>query len=290
MRVTDALKQASQASAKVAFAASVVVVCSPLLAEQAPAGDAGAEELLSDQPAITAPRPGSAPQAAIHRSFDEVLRANVADGKVNYPGIAQDPRFADYLEQLKVEPAFGSREQELAYWINAYNALAIKGILDGKSPASFLGRIVYFKTTDYPVGGKKIDLYDLEREILIPLGEPRIHFAIVCASASCPKLRSEAYTADRLEQQLEVNARAFINDPTRNHLDREHKIAYLSKIFDWFDRDFEQHSGSVQRYVARYVDDPELAKALENERYRIKHLKYDWNLNGTPPKAQASVQ
>lgn len=221
--------------------------------------------------------------SALHSLFDTVLRNNVIDGKVNYAGIAADPGFFDYLEKLEVPPRFSTREMELAYWINAYNALAIKGILDGQSPDSLFGRYFYFKSTKYKVGGREINLYDLEREILIPMHEPRIHFAIVCASASCPKLLSSAYTAGKLEQQLESNARDFINDPTRNRFDREWKVAYLSKIFDWYAEDFEKQSGTVQRYLARYIDDPGLAKELETDSYEIKYLKYDWSLNGSAP-------
>ncbi len=221
-----------------------------------------------------------------HQALDEVLHAHVSDGKVNYKAIQKDERFSQYIEQLKQTlPAINTSETEqLAFWINGYNALAVKGILDGKSPSTFFGRIGYFKTTDYNVGGELINLYDLEREILIPLGEPRIHFAIVCASVSCPKLRSEAYSAELLEQQLEANTRSFINDPTRNRFDRKKKIAYLSKIFDWFNEDFEKHSGSVQQYIAKYVNDPELALELRELRYKIKYLKYDWRLNGVPPQ------
>ncbi len=134
------------------------------------------------------------------------------------------------------------------------------------------------------MGGERIDLYDLEREIILPLGEPRIHFAIVCASFSRPPLRPEAYPAERLPAQLEANTRRFINDPTRNRFDRNEKIAYLSKIFDWFPEDFERQAGSVLGFVAGYVNDPELAAALASGEYRIEYLKYDWSLNGTPPK------
>ena len=126
-------------------------------------------------------------------------------------------------------------------------------------------------------------MYDLERSIIIPLGEPRIHFAINCASGSCPKLLSEAYQAEKLEQQLEIVTKDFINDSTRNEFDRDKKIARLSKIFDWFKTDFSDHSGSVQKYIAQYVDDPALAEELRNESYKIKYLKYDWSLNGTKP-------
>lgn len=95
---------------------------------------------------------------------------------------------------MEAEPTFNSHSEALVYWINAYNTLAIKGILDGRSPRTLLGKYSYFKKAKYRVGGKRINLYDLERKVIIPMGEPRIHFAINCASQSCPKLLSRAYT------------------------------------------------------------------------------------------------
>ncbi len=224
---------------------------------------------------------------SLHDPFDGVLDSHVSGGRVDYSAVAKDPRFQSYLEDLSRVKADGlpSRQEKLAYWINAYNAFAIKGILDGYSPGSFFGRISFFKTTSYDAGGTPIDLYALEREVLVPMDEPRIHFAIVCASHSCPHLRSEAYTAEELERQLDQNARAFINDPQKNRFDRDNKVAHLSKIFDWFDADFAKHSGSVLEYVAQYVADPELAKELQSGDYTIKHLSYDWTLNGSPPES-----
>lgn len=227
----------------------------------------------------------AAPQSP-HHTFDAVLRAYVAHGEVNYPGIAQDARFAEYLQELaRIDPeALATREEKLAYWINAYNAFAIKGILDGSSPSTLFGRVAYFKLREYRAGGRDISLYDLERKVLIPMGEPRIHFAIVCASKSCPWLRSEAYTPDRIEQQLDDSARQFINDPSRNFFDSARKVAYLSQIFDWFAEDFQRSSGSVLGYLTPYLNDQRLAQESKNGGYAIKHLDYDWNLNGTPPE------
>lgn len=221
---------------------------------------------------------------ALHSPFNEILIDNVQDGSVNYAGIKNDPRFGDYLSALKAArpDTLTTNAEKLAFWINAYNALAIKGILDGLSPSSFFGRISYFKTTKYEVGGQSINLYDLERDIIIPFDEPRIHFAIVCASISCPKLRPEAYLAGKLEQQLQDNAIDFINDPAKNEFDTQKKQARLSKIFDWFDKDFKKYSGSVQEFVAKFVADDGHKQALLKKSYRVKHLTYDWNLNGTP--------
>ncbi len=223
-----------------------------------------------------------------HQRFDQVLQASVTDGNVDYPSILGNANFAQYLQELEPEPMFQNQAEALSYWINAYNALAIKGILDGRSPRTFFGRFGYFKQATYRVGGKTINLYDLERKVIIPLGEPRIHFAINCASQSCPKLQPMVYTATQLEKQLDASTRSFINDTTRNRFDRDQKVAYVSKIFDWFEQDFSQHSGSVQKYLARYVADPEIAKGLANEQYKVKYLKYNWQLNGIAPKAADS--
>lgn len=222
--------------------------------------------------------------AGMHDDFDAVLRQHVSNGVVDYPGIAADARFAGYVEKLRAPIADGlSDDEKLAYWINAYNALSIKGILDGYSPKSLFGRLKFFKRVEYTVAGRKIDLFDLERKVIIPLGESRIHFAIVCASLSCPALRSEAYDADKLDQQLDDQARRFLNDETKNSFDPERKVARLSKIFDWYEKEFMQLAGSVQDYVAQFVNDPNIAAALETGEYRVKHKKYLWTLNGKPP-------
>lgn len=222
-----------------------------------------------------------------HDLFDAILKENVSSkGDVNYPGIKDDPRFTEYLDYLaKANPeAFSSEDEKLAFWINAYNALTIKGILDGLSPGGFFSRITFFKSTDYKVAGREINLYDLERDIIIPFHEPRIHFAINCASASCPILIPEAYTADKLERQLETNTISFINNEFKNQFDLEKKVASISKIFDWFPEDFERPAGSVQKYLANYAQDAEVSKLLAQDGFRVKYLKYDWSLNGTPIK------
>lgn len=226
------------------------------------------------------------PHAFSHEDFDQVLGAHVSDGSVNYPNIAVDSRFRHYLDALnRLDPnALATRDHRLVFWINAYNAFAIQGILEGYSPQTWWGQARYFVVQDYQVGGHRINLYDLEHQLLIPdFREPRIHFTIVCASQSCPKLRSQAFSPNQLDQQLDDSARQFINDPSRNRFDRAQKIAYLSKIFDWFTEDFVRHSGSLTNYVAQYVNDPDLARELTNDTYRVEFLEYDRNLNGILP-------
>jgi hypothetical protein len=227
------------------------------------------------------------PTQMSHQLLNDVLQIHVKDGVVNYPEIQSDQRFAAYLALLdRVDPlALSTERDRLAFWINTYNACAIQGILDGYSPKPYIGWYRFFKSRMYGIGGARLNLSDLEHEILRKqFPEPRIHFAIVCASSSCPKLTSWAYNATQLDQQLDQAARAFINDPTRNRFDRRQRIAYLSKIFDWFEDDLSTSAGSVLNFVARYVHDADLARALAQDMYRITYLEYDWSLNGPAPK------
>ena len=224
-----------------------------------------------------------------HDLFDQTLRAHVSDGVVQYPQYASDARFTQYLEQLnRLDPTtLPSQNDRLAFWINAYNAFAVKGIVDGYSPTTWTDKYTYFVNRDYMVGGAEVNLYAVERDILIPrFREPRIHFAIVCASQSCPKLQSWAYTPEDLEKQLTHSAKQFINDPSRNRFDSERKIAYLSMIFDWFEEDFTNHSDTLLKYIAQFVTDETLAEDLRQTPYTIKFLEYDWGLNGIPPRPQ----
>ncbi len=224
----------------------------------------------------------AAAQALDHAPFDALLRANVKDGIVNYPGFQESPSFQAYLEALGRPTQHDGKAAALVYYINAYNALAIEGILQGLSPSTLFGRARYFKFKSWPLNGMNITLYDLEHKIIRPLGEPRIHFAIVCASKSCPPLRAEAYAAGKLDAQMDQQAWLFVNDRSRNRFNAASHTAQLSEIFNWFDEDFKV-AGSTQRFIARYVADPAVAKGLAAEQFKVEWIDYDWNLNGNPP-------
>lgn len=221
-------------------------------------------------------------EAVDYAGWDALLRAHVRDGVVDYAALAAAPELEVFLGQLR-DARFTHRTSErerLAFWINAYNALAVAGILDGGSPATLWGRYRFFLRSRHPVAGEEITLWDLEHQRLRPLGEARIHFALVCASASCPKLPSEAYAPARLEAQLERDTRAFVNDPSRNRFGAQARVARLSAIFDWYAEDFQAAAGSVHAYVAAYVTDPEVAQGLGAGQWRIEYQDYDWSLNG----------
>jgi hypothetical protein len=127
--------------------------------------------------------------------------------------------------------------------------------------------------------GRRLSLDDIENDILRrELDEPRIHFAIVCASRSCPVLRDESYRASDLDRQLEEAATRFVRDPLRNRFDAATRTFHASSIFKWFRRDFERRAGSVASFLARYADEA-AAAALRAGGARIEHLDYDWSLN-----------
>ena len=213
--------------------------------------------------------------------WNALLAQAVTDGDVDYTQWENNPSFDALVEQIgTTDTGEVNRQQKLVFFINAYNILAARGILDGSSPDSLLGRYVYFKRDKYLVAGERITLHALEHELIRPLKEPRIHFAIVCASQSCPILQSEAYTLKQLDQQLEAAAKNFINDPERNQLDASSRRAELSSIFKWFEEDFVEAAGSLQAYLAPLVDNEKVADLLEQEAFKISYLKYDWSLNG----------
>ena len=220
-----------------------------------------------------------------YSGWDALLRSHVHDGVVNYPAFASAPELGGFLEQVgAVElTADTPPEQRLAFLINAYNALAVAAILDGGSPETLLGRHRFFQRERHAVAGEEITLWDLEHARIRPLGEPRIHFALVCASASCPKLAAQAYRPGHLDDQLERDTLAFINDATRNRFDAGQRLAQLSAIFDWYAEDFEASACSVPGYVAAYVDDPAIVPGLVDGRWQIEYMDYDWSLNGVAP-------
>jgi hypothetical protein len=227
-----------------------------------------------------------------HPAWNELLAQYVSAGAVDYAGLrgAGRPLLDEYLGSLEsiCRGHYDSwtREQKLAFWINAYNAYTVKLILEhyplpsirsiGWLPgAAFRARFIPLRWLD----GSVLSLNHIEHEILrAEFKEPRIHFAIVCASESCPALASEAYDAETLDVMLTQAARAFVADETKNLFDTDRRTLRLSRIFKWFREDFEV-SSSLQAFVAAYAP-PAVASALQAEEVRVEFLQYDWSLNG----------
>ncbi|MBI2375686.1 MAG: DUF547 domain-containing protein [Deltaproteobacteria bacterium] len=228
-----------------------------------------------------------------HTAWTKLLTRYVRAGIVDYAGLRRggEAELNDYLRSLQsvCRGHFDtwSRAQKLAFWVNAYNAYTVRLILNHYPLKSIraIGLLpgAAFRADFIPMEklrGDTISLNVIENEILRKeLREPRIHFAIVCASTSCPMLRTEAYRAAELDRQLDDGARGFLRDSTKNRFDAVTNTLRLSSIFDWFHEDFEGAAGSLQAFVARYADAP-TARAIGAGGVRVEHLDYDWSLNG----------
>lgn len=230
-----------------------------------------------------------AAEAGLHAPFDRMLRQWVRDGRVDYRCFQANQALLDgYLAALNASnPDALSRSEALAFWINAYNAYTIKLILVRYPRLESIKDISRpWSRRDWGIGGRLHSLDDIEHEILRKrFGEPRIHFAIVCASFSCPKLASEAYAGGRIDEQLTRAARAFLADPQRGlRLDTAGdggaSTVHLSSIFKWFGEDFASKAGSPLSYVTPYLPAPEREGVQrQGRRVRVRFLPYDWTLN-----------
>ena len=230
-----------------------------------------------------------------HSLFDQLLHKNVvvkgSKSAVKYGALKDDPaRLNAYLDEVeKVSAAkFQSwnRNEQIAFLINAYNALTIKLILTKYPDLESIKDLGGFfsgpwKIEFFTLFGEKHHLDYIEHELLRKnYKEPRVHFALVCASISCPPLRAEAYLPQKLDQQLDEAMKAFLGDPDRNRYDADKKVLYLSPIFKWFAEDFIKSKGSVAAFVAPWVTNDEAARRLiVSGKIDIVYLDYNWSLN-----------
>jgi hypothetical protein len=216
--------------------------------------------------------------------LDGVLEAHVQEGYVDYPGIARNVRFHKYLDAIAEFDAEGLADdkERMAFWINAYNALVIKEIIDGQSPIGAISKIKFFRTTEHRVGGRNLDLQSLAEDVLFEFEDPRVHFAIVDSGYSAPRLRSEAYRVDELDRQLDDNTRNFLNDNRKNRISATLRRAKLSPIFEAHVDAFGGDKAGVLEFVSRYVDDEELAEELAGGRFDLEYMEYDYSINGRP--------
>ncbi|MCG3118578.1 MAG: hypothetical protein ALAOOOJD_00798 [bacterium] len=219
--------------------------------------------------------------------FTQVLRDHVKDGAVNYKGLKADTRFADFIEILKkTDPNTIAPKNRLAFWINVYNAFVLKVVTDQYPIKSIMSKTAYalgksnFQKKLVTINGVSYSLNEVENDIIRPMGDPRIHFAINCAAKSCPPLRAEAFEVSRLGEQLDEQARQFITNSEKNSFDFAKNEALVSKIFDWFQEDFKTYATGVPEFISRYLP-PELGKQLlaAGKAFKIKHHDYNWDLN-----------
>lgn len=226
----------------------------------------------------------AAPATAVDQGLlTKVLEQYVnEDGLVDYRSLKANRAGLDaYVELLGgTDPtALGTRDDRLAYWINAYNAVTIQYVLD-EYPLRSVRDVKksgqdFWKSRKFTLGGKEYVIDAIENEVIRPrFQDPRVHFVLVCAARGCPILEARAFTGDDLQARLDAAAKRFLNDSRRNRVDRSAGRLYLSSIFKWYSADFEEAAGSVRDYVKQYLEDPAGIDDLE-----IEWLDYDWSLN-----------
>lgn len=219
-----------------------------------------------------------------HSTFDALLRAHVdSDGWVDYTALQSEASVLDRYLQSVSHVGFDKlgRDQKLVLLINAYNAFTLRLILD-HYPIQSIKDIPDAERWDarrWNVGGNTWSLNQIEHEQIRPkFVEPRVHFALVCAAVGCPKLRNEAYQADRIEEQLDDQSRYVHTHDRWFVFGRGENVVKLTKLYDWYGDDFKQVAGSVLDFAARYS--PSLKQALDAGRKpRVDWLDYDWKLN-----------
>ena len=213
--------------------------------------------------------------------FDAILADRARGGGFDYKGVTgQDKkRLAAYLANLgDADPGSMGEDERKAFSINAYNAMAIAIVLEHYPVKSIRDIDGAFGAIRKKIGGEMLTLDDIENR-LREAGDARIHFAIVCASKSCPPLARKAYRAASLSADLDAQGRAFLSDPSKNLIDRPGERLALSKIFDWDRKEFERDGATVAKFAARFAPDPATASWIETLRKKPEFLKYDWSLN-----------
>lgn len=226
------------------------------------------------------------PGVPSHALYDALLKKHVSpEGKVNYKGFIKDSvLFNQYLNQISrsaPNTETWSKNEQMAYWINAYNAFTIKLVINYYPVSSIkdIGSKVQIPFVNTPwdikfirIGKAKMDLNNIEHgKLRKDFDDPRIHMVLVCASKSCPILLNEAYTADKLNAQLNKQSSAYLADPFRNKITADE--AQLSMIFKWYSMDFNKKNASVRSFVNDH------SKVQLSPKASISYLEYDWGLN-----------
>ncbi|QDV82204.1 DUF547 domain-containing protein [Planctomycetes bacterium TBK1r] len=262
----------------------------------------GVLTLLSMNPCLAGPKVtvGASVPANQQVSMDQIDPCNWGallkryvdeNGNVNYAGWKKSATDVQALEAFlghlsSANPsAQATQAAKLAFWINAYNAVTVHGILREYPTTSIrnhTAKLIGYNIWDdllLTVGGQPFSLNQMEHEVLRKMGEPRIHFAIVCASRSCPRLLNEAYTAEKLDAQLTTNTKVFFANPGNFRYDAVGRKFQLSSILDWFGEDFGSDQAAQLRTIAPYLPSREAYDAAIANSVSVSHLDYDWGLN-----------
>lgn len=216
--------------------------------------------------------------------WTDVLAHHVdARGRVDFSGLAKDRTELDDVVKFiaAIDPSsspdrFRTPNARMAYYLNAYNALAMYGVLEAGVPKRFgwLGRIRFFMIRKFTMGGRAITLYGLENKVIRPLGDPRVHFALNCMSVSCPRLQQSSFTTNALDEQLTAAAREFVVEKRNVDVDNGRNELRISAIFKFYIKDFLAKAPSIAAYINQYRLPPVPTD------YKIVFDDYDWSING----------
>lgn len=223
--------------------------------------------------------------------WDKLLQSHVSNGEVDYEAIRKSPDQLNAVLAMfaRADPASMSTNDQLAFWINAYNVFTVKLIVDNMPLKSIRDIKSPWKQENWRVGNRILSLDQIEHEILRKdFKEPRIHFAIVCASIGCPDLQNRAFAGATLEEQLARATREFMASPKHirtelqgGRFGRKKPVLHVSRIFKWFPDDFtDGGKRSIPDFVRLYAPQETLQFISDaGKRLRVEHLDYDWNLN-----------
>ena len=210
-----------------------------------------------------------------------------SNGLVDYKSLKEDEWLKEQVQLLKMANLQNmSYSEKFAFWLNAYNILTLKGVCmelernpNWRGNVSFFSKVRFFFLRRFKVAGKKINLRYLENKILRKrFKDPRIHFAINCASKSCPNLPNRLFQGDLLDSYLDSLTTSFINDKDHVRLDTDKNILYLNPIFKWYAKDFKDQGG-VKRFILYYLQDSGKAFFESYKNAEIKYQTYDWSIN-----------
>ncbi|MHA2141892.1 MAG: DUF547 domain-containing protein [Candidatus Thorarchaeota archaeon] len=231
---------------------------------------------------------------ALGQSLSDILdRYRDPVGNLSYMAMMGDNSSVKYAESLATfdTKSLKSKSEQLAFWINSYNALSIYGVIKKlkkdpkfikKGIGNWFRRVRFFALQKFKVGGKTYTLRAIENMMRKEFQDPRIHFALNCSTLGCPVLKDGLYSADNIEDELEEAAKLYIRSPRGSRLDKDKGILHLSLIFKWYRDDFKVTGNSLVQYVAQYLVDDDAVFLRANEKtIKMKFIEYDWSLNNS---------
>ncbi|MEO8442726.1 MAG: DUF547 domain-containing protein [Betaproteobacteria bacterium] len=205
-----------------------------------------------------------------------------AQGEVDFHALARSrsdlDAFLDFVARVSPRSApasFASHEARLAYYINTYNALAMFNVIDSDFPRSLSGltKVKFFGFKRFTIGDERMTLYTLENDVIRPLGDERVHFALNCMSVGCPRLPRTPFRAETLDRQLDAEARRFFGDERNLRVDRQRRLVQVSSILKFYTNDFLARMPSLIAYINLY------ANVQVPSDYNVEFIDYDWTIN-----------